>query len=34
MGIVQRDQATVEQLGLMMAGSRIEEVGLQSTETA
>jgi ABC-type uncharacterized transport system ATPase subunit len=30
MGVVKRDQATVEQLGLMMAGSRIEDIGLES----
>jgi ABC-type uncharacterized transport system ATPase subunit len=29
MGIVTRDQASVEQLGLMMAGTRMEEIGLQ-----
>jgi simple sugar transport system ATP-binding protein len=29
MGVVDRDQATVEQLGLMMAGSRIQTLGLQ-----
>lgn len=29
MGIVEGDQATVEQLGLMMAGTRLEDIGLQ-----
>jgi simple sugar transport system ATP-binding protein len=30
MGIVERGQATVEQLGLMMAGTRLEDIGLHS----
>ncbi len=34
MGVVKRGQATVEQLGLMMAGSRIEEIGLEPAPAA